>query len=258
MAHGQVHILIATDDSNHLHPGISLHLQDGLLGVSVASHLVQDHALEIDIRIIVHISLDQGGAASGNAPGINHEYHRRLKKFGHLSRAAQVAVVALKQAAHALNHRDVRLLRGMGIYLPDRLFLHQVAIQIAAASACDPGMVAGIDVVHGHLEGLNREPFSPQCGEQAGHNGGLAAGASVSRYENSWTVCSHWYPFPASIKASNLFHGKLSQPIIGERFWYPGIGSRHYLPGQSAVYARDGRIGRALDGSYRPPLTLLD
>src|SRR5690606_29487037 len=100
--------------------------------------------------------------------------------------------------------------------LPDRLFLHEIAVQIAAVPACNPGMVAGIDVVHGHLEGLNGKASAAESGEQAGYNGGLAAGAFVSGYENSWTVCSQWYPFPVSLKASYLFHGQLSQPLIAE------------------------------------------
>jgi hypothetical protein len=80
----------------------------------------------------------------------------------------------------------------MGIDLLNGCLCHEVAVQVAAASASDPGVVAGIDVVHGHLEGLHLLAFAAKGREQAGYDGGLAAGASIASYKDSWTVGSHF------------------------------------------------------------------
>ena len=83
-------------------------------------------------------------------------------------------------------------MRCMRINFPDGGRRHKVAIQVATASSGDPGVITWIDVVHGHLEGLHLLAFAAKGREQAGYDGGLAAGASIASNKDSWTVGSHF------------------------------------------------------------------
>ncbi len=181
MAHGQVHILIAPDSAHHLHLCIAFDLPYRFVRMPCRTHLIQYHPSELNGRIVVHIPLDQGSTAAGDAARVHHEDDRHSEHLGNLSGRAEISLISLVKATHPLDHRHIRPLRSMCIDLADGSFVHQIAIQVAAASACDPGMIAGIYVVHGHLEGLNLQIPAPQGGEQARYYGRLAAGASVPR-----------------------------------------------------------------------------
>ncbi|VVB68270.1 Uncharacterised protein [uncultured archaeon] len=197
-----MHGVVSANHAHHLHPSVALDLCSGLFGVPLAPHLVQDDAFDLDAWIIVHVALDQSRSAAGDAAGIHHENNRRLQHLGDLRRASQVAVVSLVKAAHPFDHGYVRSLCGMGVDLRDRCGGHEVAVQVAAVPAGDPGVVAGIDVVHGHLEGLNFQAAPLQGKEQSRNYCGLAAGASISGQENPGAVGLH--SLESSISFSSL------------------------------------------------------
>ena len=175
VAHGQVHLLISADYPHNLDTCIALYLCDGLLGVSIASYLVEDHSQKLHLWIKVHVAFDQSCATSRDAPRIYNEDHRSLQELGNLRGASYVAFVALVKPSHALNHCYVCILCSMAVDLPDGSLAHEAAVQVTAVSASDPGVIARIDVVHSYLEWLHRKTSASQRREQPGHNRGLAA-----------------------------------------------------------------------------------
>ena len=162
MSHGKVHGLVPGYDAHDLHACVPLDLFSRLPGVPLTAHFVQDDPLYVDQRIEVHVALDKSCSRTGYGPGVHNEDHRGLQDLGDLGSRSEVALVSFVKAAHPFDHRNVCVIRCMGIDLVNRPLGHEVAVQVSARPSSDPAMIGRVDVVHRHLEGLDTEAAATQ------------------------------------------------------------------------------------------------
>ena len=97
------------------------------------------------------------------------------------------------------------------------------AVQVAADPARGPAVVAGVDEVRAHLEGLDREPPPTQGIEQAQGDGGFAHPALGAGDDQAACLLGHGVILVAKILSSPPHPNPLpplgGEGIRGKNFW---------------------------------------
>ena len=93
--------------TRHLH--IAGHGIQEIVQVSPAAEVVKDDAGEVELRIEPLEPLNQGGGASGHAPGVHNQKQGETEPLGHLGGGPGFAppVIPVKKAHNPFNDGDV-------------------------------------------------------------------------------------------------------------------------------------------------------
>ena len=165
----------------------------------LAAHLIKYHARDAHVRTKMQEALQQGGHGVGCGARIDHEHHGQVQHSSHLRAGAEVAVVAVEEPHHTLDHshvgRPTRPLwsccaaKGVAAEeFTDVVWRSHERVEVHARAAADGFVELGVDVIRPAFEGLDAEATLHKKGHQTTGNGGLATAAGGCCYEE---CCFH-------------------------------------------------------------------
>ena len=156
--------------------------------VSGPANFVEEHSDDPQIRIKPRIARDHGRSRTGHGAPINDQQHRRVQQLGQFCGAPGFADrrAPVEQAHDALDDRDVRIGRRPEEHLPADFRPEHPAVEIAGQPTGHGRMMAGINEVRPHLEGLH--PAAPrfQGRQERQRHGGFPDAAVRACNDQPW------------------------------------------------------------------------
>jgi hypothetical protein len=138
-----------------------------------ASHSVQYHTPNGDLRIEMLATQNRGSSSAGDHGTIHHQKHRRLQQFGQFGGATGAfSVHTVEKATIAFNNRALRSLRVLPERVENLLPTHHIWIQVITGLAGSQRQPARINVIWTLLEGNHLpSPLLPGSYQSKGQGG---------------------------------------------------------------------------------------
>ena len=126
------------------------------LPVPGAADLVEHHAGDAQLGIVIAESAHDGAEGGGLTTGIQHQHHRQVQQAGHVGRASGcTAADAIEEPHHPFHEGQ---LRGTAVTvkgLANPGFSAEIEIEVATGLPRGLAEQLGIEIVRSHLEGLD-------------------------------------------------------------------------------------------------------
>ncbi len=156
-------------------------------GMASATHVIENHPGQPDVRIELGEPLDKSRSTGRHAARIDHQHHRSTADSGYLGTAPLQGggPEAIEEPHDRLDHSHIS---GSGMqtegFRHERLRAHPT-IQVDGNPAACHAMVTGIDEIRPALEGRDHQSPPSERGHDGQGDGGLAAATLGSGYQKA-------------------------------------------------------------------------
>src|SRR5579863_3560676 len=145
--------------------------------MAIGVYKIEDHACEMEARIEMAQTKQDGCSGIGHGPGVQYEDDGQIQEPGEIGGAAFALHRAVEQSHNTFGDGYFNIRRPVCIQIPNVFIAHHIEVKVDAVAAGGGAVMNGIEEIGTAFEGLYRMTFAAECAQEAQRDGGFAGAA---------------------------------------------------------------------------------